>query len=187
MVKKVKFGDFERMKKAEQDLLTNMEQDLEDYIRKIRRGLTGRNTRALPGQPENITQQIAGMYIEDAIMAIFKHANDCTKSLQSNILRLPGVLTAAQRIVETMTFFRSRPVWSKFFHVIVATGIYRTLGLDDEALLTALGFKDALKKMTEERMAEMLPDSALIGHGKGPKRKTRIFKEGLIYNCFFYW
>ncbi len=173
-MKRVNFGDMDRMNRAKESLLADMDQDLNDYIRKLRRGITGLNRQVLPGQPANIVQKIAGMHIEDAIMSIFHYAKDCKTNVQRK-MSMTGLFTPAQRILETMTFFQSRPVLSKFFHVIVATGTFRTLGLEDEQLLKMLGYKDALKRMTEEQVLERYPD--VISRGSSTATLLKTFKH----------
>eukprot|EP00794_Sanderia_malayensis_P009471 gene9471-10459_t len=187
VVKTVKFGDMERMKKAEDDLSLNMREDLENYMRKIQRGLTGRNIRALPGEPENAIQQIAGMHVEDAIMKIFMHANDCVKKFERNVRAPSGFLASARKIVELMTLFRSKPVLSKFFHVILATGTFRTLGLDDTELLTVLGYKDALKQMTDEKIMDMRADAFASNQRGRLEKRLKICKEGRVKKSLHNW
>lgn len=173
----------EGRKSAEQKIARDMEQDLENYLRKMQRDLTGRNTRALPGQPENITQKVAGMHIEDAIMAIFKFANESKKRCQGNF-QASGLFKPAERVMETMMFFNSRPLFSKFFHVILATGLFRTLGKDDVELLNILGFKDALKKMAEQHVKEIADERHLAPNGPNSAnaRNIRRFPQGELGN-----
>ena len=181
----------DKMKEAEKELIRNMEEDVDDYLRKIRRGLTGRNQRAIPGQPENVMQKIAGMQLEDAIMEIFKFAHDSKRKFQKNF-SAGGFLLGADRIMDCMTFFRSKPILAKFFHIIVATCVFRRLEMEDYELLNALGFKEALKKMTDERMIEIFGETFEMAgdkKGKSAARKKALVNQGKICSVFTqkYW
>ena len=148
----MKFGDREKLNEAEKKLMEGMEEDLENHLRKLRRGLTGgRNQRLV--QDDNVIVKVAGMHIEDCIYEVFNFANNMRMQLQQQIGAF-GFLGAFQRIVETMIFFRSKPVWTKLFHVILATCTFRKIGYDDQKILEVLGFRDALKKLTDDQMME---------------------------------
>ena len=148
----MKFGDRQKLNDAEKKLIQNIEEDLEDHLKKLRRGFTGgRNQRLV--QDENVIAKVAGMHIEDCIDEIFKFANNMKIQLQQQIGAF-GFLGALQRIMETMMFFRSKPVWAKLFHVILATCTFRKIGYDDQKILEVLGFQDSLKKITDDQMME---------------------------------
>ena len=148
----MKFGDRLKLNDAEKKLIQSIEEDLEDHLKKLRRGLTGgRNQRLV--QDENVIAKVAGMHIEDCIDEIFKFANNMRMQLQQQIGAF-GFLGALQRIMETMMFFRSKPVWAKLFHVILATCTFRKIGYDDQKILEVLGFRDSLKKLTDDQMME---------------------------------
>ena len=126
-----------------------MEEDLEDHLRKFQRGFTGRNQRT--GLAENVISKIAGMHIEDCIFEIFNFVNRMKTPLQRRIGSF-GFLGSLDRIAEAMMFFRSKPLWAKIFHVVVAACTYRKIGFDDYQLLEMLGFKESLKKITDEEL-----------------------------------
>ena len=143
----------QKVKEAGRKLEDDMRADIDDYLRKIQRGLTGKNQRAIPGQPENVMQKIAGMHVEDCIIEIFTFAQNITSKLQRQIT-LQSFFHGAGCIIESMMFFRSKPVLAKFFHVIVATCTFRRIGYDDYQLLELLGFKESLRKITDEQLVD---------------------------------
>ena len=177
VVRKARFGDRDSIKKAEDDLVQSMNEDVDNYVNYLRRGLTGKGHRAAPGQPENVMQKIAGMAIEDCIMEIFTFANNTKHKLQRQIA-MRSLSYGADMVVDIMKIFRSTPNLCKLFHVIVATCVFRKIGMDDYELLKQLGFEDSLKKMTKERALEvmgsfssqqpgkMVHGKVIVDHGK---------------------
>ena len=148
----MKFGDYQKRKEAEERLIKSMEDDLDGHLKKLQRGLTGRNQRI--GPAENVISNIAGMHIEDCIIEIFNFANKMKLQLQKQFNSAPGFLGEMNLILQTMKFFGSKPLWAKIFHVVVATCIYRKLGFDDFELLEMFGFQESLKKIKDEQMLE---------------------------------
>ncbi|XP_065060085.1 uncharacterized protein LOC135687459 [Rhopilema esculentum] len=174
VVKKTRFGDRDSIKKAEDDLVQSMNEDVENYIQTLRRGLTGKSNRTAHGQPENVIQKIAGMAMEDCIMEIFTFANN-TKQKFKRQIATRTLLYGADMVIDIMKIFRGTPLLCKLFHVIVATGVFRKIGMDDYELLKILGFEDSLKKMTKERALEVMggdgssfssQQPGKMGHGK---------------------
>lgn len=153
MVRKTKFNDFRVVKEAQAKMVENMQKELDDYLLKLQRGLTGKNHRALQGEPENVVQKIAGMNIEDGIMEIFNFVHNVRTRLETKV-SAPVFIDGSDRIMETMKFFRSQPVLTKFFHVLLATCTFRKIGFDDIKLLEFLGFKESIRRMTDEQMVD---------------------------------
>ena len=149
---KVKFANRLKLNEADERVMKSIEEDLDDHLRKLQLRLTGGRNQRL-GQDENIVAKIAGMHIEDCIVEIFEFTNNLRMQVQQHIGAF-GFLDELQGIMDTVMFFKSNPMWSKLFHVILATCTFRKIGYDDQKMLEVLGFGDSFKTLTDDKLME---------------------------------